>query len=61
MTISWQDALILGLVAAAMIFVVRRVWRVGSGKHRPGCGSCPKCAERCGHQRPISIDPRQKS
>lgn len=40
---SLQDLATLGLVAAAMIYVVRRAWLVFGARKATGCGACASC------------------
>ena len=60
MNFDWQDAITLGLVVAAAIYVIRRLRRVGRGKQPTGCGTCPDCPTSSDQQELISIDPAPK-
>lgn len=55
MNVGWQDAITLALVAAAAIYVLRRLWRAGRGK-RFGCGPCPSCHGPSDQGKLISIE-----
>jgi hypothetical protein len=60
MEIGWQDAVTLGLVAAAAIYLVRRLRHLGHGQQRTGCGACldyPQPSPR-GHL--VQIDPPKR-
>ena len=61
MNIGWQDAVTLALVAAAVIYLIRRLRRLGQGRQRTGCGTCPNCPEPPRQSRPIPIDPPKKA
>lgn len=44
MNILWQNAIVIGLVAAAIAYIVRQVWLVVT-KRKSGCGSgCNSCS-----------------
>ena len=57
MDIGWQDAVTLGLVAAAAIYLVRRLRRLGWGEQRTGCGARPDCPKHSEQSRLVWIDP----
>ena len=61
MNIGWQDAVTLSLVAAAAIYLIRRLRRLGQGRQRTGCGTCPNCPESPHRSEPIPIDPPKKA
>ena len=56
MNIDWQDAVSLGLVVVAAIYVAVRLWRVCSGKARTGRGTCPNCSGTANRKQLVSID-----
>ena len=58
MNIGWQDAVTLALVAAAVIYLIRRLRR---GRQRTGCGTCPHSPEPADHTQLISIDPPKEN
>jgi len=60
MDIGWQDAVTLGLVAAAAIYLVRRLRRLGRRNQRTGCGACLDRPQPSEQSRLIRIDPPQK-
>lgn len=39
----WQNVLVLGIVMAAVAYVVRRLWRMRNSKQRSGCPACDEC------------------
>ena len=57
MNVDWQTATVLGLIAVAAVYVIRRVWRVLSGKRSAPCGTCPHCAASFDREQLVSIDP----
>jgi hypothetical protein len=67
MTIGWQDALVLAVVAAAAGYVLLRVWRAIRGRKSASCGGCGTCSSTqatAGLPRPktlVQIDPPQRS
>jgi len=46
MTLTWQDAIALGAVLAALAFILRHVRRTGTRKKPTGCGSCDECRKK---------------
>ena len=46
MTVTWQDAIALGAVLAAVVYVLWHVRRTGTRKKPTGCGSCADCPGR---------------
>jgi hypothetical protein len=61
MNVGWQDALTLGLVAAAAVYLLWRLRRVGRGRQPTGCGTCPHCPEPSDRNQLILIDPPKKT
>jgi hypothetical protein len=61
MNVTWQDAVTLGLVTVAVIYLIRRLRRLGRGQQRTGCGTCPNCRQPPDQTPLISIDPPKKS
>ena len=57
MNVGWQDAVTLALVAAAAIYLIRRVPRLGRGRPPTDCGTCANCPEPSEQTRLVSIDP----
>jgi hypothetical protein len=55
MNIGWQDAVTLGLVAAAVIYLIRRLRRLG--RQRAGCGTCEDCEQPSKGSQLILIEP----
>ena len=43
MDLHWQDGLTWAIIAAAAVYVARRVWLSVSRKKAGGCGSCGTC------------------
>jgi len=39
----WQNVLVLGIVTAAIVYLIRRVWLLKSSKRRSGCPACDEC------------------
>ena len=60
MTFAWQDAIALGAVLAAVVYVLRHVRRTGTRKKPTGCGSCADCRVQPRRGPLVSIDPRGK-
>jgi hypothetical protein len=60
MDIGWQDAVTLGLAAAAAIYLARRLRRMGRGERRTGCGACLDRPQPSQQGRLVQIDPPQK-
>jgi len=56
MDIGGQDAVTLGLVAAAAIYLVQRLRRLGRGEQRAGCGACLDCPQPSQQGHLIRID-----
>ena len=61
MTFHWQDAIALGAVVAAAVYLLRHVRRTGTRKKPTGCGSCADCPAQSSREPLVSIDPRAKS
>ena len=59
MNVDWQNAITVGLVAAAAVYVIRRLWYVGRGRQTGGCGTCSDCPAP-DRDTLISIDPPPK-
>ena len=57
MSIGWQDAVTLGLVATAATYLLRRLRRLARGEQRTGCGACPDCPQPPEQGRLVQIDP----
>jgi hypothetical protein len=56
MTVPWQDIAAIGLVFAAAVYLVHRLWQSAARKRAGACDCCSGCLAR----RPeplISIDP----
>ena len=54
MLIGWQDMAAVGIVAVAVVYVVRRAWRLAArdGANSCGCGdACPK--NNAAHERDV--------
>jgi len=43
MTLSWQDIAAAVIIAAAAIYFVMRLFRLGPWKQKPFCDSCETC------------------
>ena len=43
----WQNVLVLGIVTAAVAYVIRRVWRMKNSKQRLACPACGECLKWC--------------
>jgi len=54
---AWQNAVAIGLVLAAAIFVLHRLWRASRGKHISPCRACEDCPAAPERKELISIDP----
>ena len=57
MTLDWQDLLTLGLIVAALAYVVRRLRRLLGGRQQTGCGTCSNCPASGRRNELISIRP----
>jgi hypothetical protein len=44
MTFSWQDIAAVIVIAAAAIYIIMRLFRLGPWKRKPFCDSCETCA-----------------
>jgi hypothetical protein len=44
MTFDWQQVVVLGIVALAVAYVSRLVWRTFTARKAAACGGCKSCA-----------------
>jgi len=56
MNFDWQNFVTLALVAAAAVYVIRRLRRTVKGKQTGACDTCSDCPQRPGREALISID-----
>ena len=57
MNVDWQTATVLGLIAVAAVYVLRRGRRALSSKQAAPCGTCPHCAASSRPKPFVEIDP----
>ena len=55
--IDMQNLAVLGVIVAAAIYVVRRVFRMGRSKRLGTCGACGQCPTATSKKQLISLDP----
>jgi len=53
----WQDLAAVALIAAAVVYVARRLWQMAHGRSRGGCNTCRQCPKIESQPRLISLDP----
>ena len=57
MTSDWQNVATIGLVLAALAYLLRRTWLILARKKSAGCGSCAACpADSVDKQEPASAN-----
>ncbi len=61
MTVGWQDAVVVGLLVAAAIYLAQRLRRLGRRERSAGCGTCLTRPEPAETAQLISIDPPAKA
>ncbi len=54
---NWQDLISLGVVLAALAYVVRHLLLVGTRKKPTGCGTCADCLARPRPDELLAIQP----
>jgi hypothetical protein len=57
MNLTWQDLTALGIVVAAVLYLLVRVWRRRDSKRSPGCSGCPGCGSGEGEKPLVTLDP----
>jgi hypothetical protein len=61
MNVGWQDAVTLALVAAAVIYTIRRLRDLRRGGPPTGCGDCADRPEASARNRLVPLDPPEKA
>lgn len=61
MSFTWQDLLVMVAVVAAVVFLLRRFFGMGSRNKPTGCGSCSGCSAGPTDQSLIPIDPPRRT